>query len=104
MLAFVDGAAVGLAGAVVNGAGEFGLIAMWVRREHRGAGVASALVEAIKADAIARGHSRVVLDVALENARAAAFYQKLGFVFLPVWEPLESHPEITVQKMEWTTT
>ena len=101
VLALVDGAAVGMAGAVVNAAGEFGLIAMWVRPEHRGGGAAAKLVEAIKANAIARGYSRVVLDVSTENQRATAFYRKLGFEFLPVWEPLESHPEITVQKMAW---
>ena len=101
VLAFVDGEAVGMTGAVVNAAGEFGLIAMWVRPGHRGASVAAALVEAIKADAIARGYSRVVLDVSVENERATAFYRKLGFEFLQVWESLESHPEVTVQKMEW---
>ena len=101
VLAFVDGAAVGMAGAVVNAAGEFGLIAMWVRPAYRGAGVAAALVEATKANATARGYSRVVLDVSPDNERATAFYKKLGFEFLPVWEALESHPEITVQKMAW---
>ena len=104
VLAFVDGDVVGMAGAVVNAAGEFGLIAMWVRPEFRGAGVAVALVEAIKADALARGYSRVVLDVSTENQRATAFYTKLGFAFLPVWDALESHPGITVQKMEWNKT
>ena len=101
VLALVDGAAVGMAGAVVNAAGEFGLIGMWVRPEHRGGGVAAALVEAVKANALARGYSGVVLDVSTQNQRATAFYKKLGFEFLPVWEALESHPEITVQKMAW---
>ena len=41
------------------------------------------------------------LDVSPDNRRAAAFYRKQGFVFLPEWEPLESHPHIQVQKMEW---
>ena len=101
VLAFSDGVAVGMAGAGVSSASEFNLIAMWVRPGHRGAGVAVGLVEAVKEHAKARGHSHVFLDVALENERAVAFYRKLGFAFLPVWEALESHPEITVQKMEW---
>ena len=101
VLAFVDGAAVGMAAGVVSGAGEFNLIAMWVRPEYRGAGVAVGLVEAVKDNAVSHGHSRVVLDVSPENLRAAAFYRKLGFEFLPLWEALESHPEITLQKMEW---
>ena len=50
------------------------------------------------------GQSRLVLDVSPDNARAAAFYKKQGFVFLPEWEPLESHPHIQVQKMEWLAT
>jgi ribosomal protein S18 acetylase RimI-like enzyme len=53
---------------------------------------------------VAQGHRRVVLDVSPDNARAAAFYRKLGFSFLPEWEPLASYPEITVQKMEWLAT
>ncbi len=31
--------------------------------------------------------------------RAAHFYLKQGFVFLDEWEPLESHPHITLQTM-----
>jgi ribosomal protein S18 acetylase RimI-like enzyme len=101
MLAFVDGAAVGMVAGVVSQRQEFNLIAMWVRPEHRGTPIAASLVEAMKEHAAARGHTRVVLDVAPENERAAAFYRKRGFAFLPEWEPLESHPEIEVQKMEW---
>jgi ribosomal protein S18 acetylase RimI-like enzyme len=101
MLAFVDGAAVGMVAGVVSAKQEFNLIAMWVRPEHRGTPVAASLVEAMKRHAFDRGHTRVVLDVSPENERAAAFYRRRGFVFLPEWEALESHPEINVQKMEW---
>ena len=55
----------------------------------------------MKQCAVNNGHARLVLDVAPENARAVTFYQKQGFVFLPEWEALESHPHIRVQKMEW---
>lgn len=61
--------------------------------------MASALVQAVKAAAAARGYARIVLEVAPSNARAAAFYQKQGFAFLPEWEPLASHPHIQLQKM-----
>lgn len=102
LLAFADdGTPVGMVGGVVSDAQEFNLIAMWVRPQQRGGAAAAALVEAMKAHAQARGHQRVVLDVAPDNARAAAFYIKRGFRFLPHWEPLESHPHIQVQKMEW---
>jgi ribosomal protein S18 acetylase RimI-like enzyme len=102
LLAFRDGVAAGMIGGGVSAAtGEYNLIAMWVQPEHRGSDIAACLVAAIKASAAAKGHARIVLDVAPENARAAAFYQRQGFTFLPQWEPLASHPEIQVQKMEW---
>jgi ribosomal protein S18 acetylase RimI-like enzyme len=100
-LAFDGEQAIGLAAQVVAGNGECHLIAMWVAQQYRGLAVAQGLVEAVKQCAVGNGHARLVLDVAPENARAAAFYQKQGFVFLPEWEPLESHPHILVQKMEW---
>jgi ribosomal protein S18 acetylase RimI-like enzyme len=102
LLAFRDGMAAGMIGGGVSAAtGEYNLIAMWVRPQHRGTDTATRLVQAIKARAAAQGHERIVLDVAPGNARASAFYRKQGFVFLPEWEPLASHPEIQVQKMAW---
>jgi ribosomal protein S18 acetylase RimI-like enzyme len=74
---------------------------MWVKPECRGSAAAATLVESVKAHAVAQGYARVVLDVAPENERAVSFYRKQGFSFLPVWEALESHPHIQVQKMEW---
>lgn len=100
-MAFEDDEAVGLIAGVADQAGETELIAMWVRPESRGLGVADRLVDAVKELAVASGHARVLLDVAAENARAAGFYRKQGFAFLPEWAPLASHPGITVQKMEW---
>lgn len=100
-LAFDGEQAIGLAAQVVAGNGECHLIAMWVHAEYRGMAVAQGLVDAVKQCAVNNGHARLVLDVAPENARAAAFYRKQGFVFLPEWEALESHPHIQVQKMEW---
>lgn len=101
LLAFEEGVAVGMVGGAVSEKSEFNLIAMWVGPEHRGTAAAALLVDAIKKRAAARGHARVVLDVAPDNRRAIAFYQRQGFAFLPEWEALASHPEINVQKMEW---
>ncbi|RJG21182.1 GNAT family N-acetyltransferase [Massilia cavernae] len=103
-LAFADGAAVGIVANVLSDASELNLIAMWVRPGYRGTDAASGLVDAVKNSAVLRGHQRVVLDVSPENARAASFYRKQGFSFLPEWEPLATHPHITVQKMEWRAT
>lgn len=101
-LAF-DGAGqpAGMIGGVLDADGEFNLIAMWVTPAQRGSGAAAALVEALLGHAVAQGHRRVLLDVAPDNARAAAFYARRGFRFLPQWEALESHPHIQLQKMEW---
>jgi ribosomal protein S18 acetylase RimI-like enzyme len=101
LLAFMDGEAAGMIGGFVSEALEFNLIGMWVKPAYRGTALAAGLVDSIKMRAAAQGHDRVVLDVSPENARAAAFYRKQGFSFLPEWEALDSHPEITLQKMEW---
>lgn len=101
LLAFIDGAPVGMVGGVVSPTSEFNLIAMWIKPEHRGTAAAARLVDSMKTHAVSQGHARVVLDVAPDNARAAAFYRKQGFSFLPEWDALESHPDIKVQKMEW---
>lgn len=101
LLAFDGEQAVGIVAGVINGENEYNLIAMWVHPAHRGSGIAGQLIAAIKARALARGHRRIVLDVAPENVSAATLYQRQGFVYLPEWEPLESHPHISVQKMAW---
>ncbi|WP_371867887.1 GNAT family N-acetyltransferase [Duganella levis] len=102
ILAFDGQEAVGIVGHVPNDQQELELIAMWVAPSHRGTPIAMQLVDAVKSHAAAQAHQRILLDVAPTNQRAAAFYQKLGFTFLPEWEPLESHPHIQLQKMEWT--
>ncbi|WP_342115241.1 GNAT family N-acetyltransferase [Pseudoduganella sp. OTU4001] len=102
LLAFCsEGAPIGMVGGVFSAAQEYNLIAMWVKPGQRGSGAAAALVEAMLAHAVEQGHQRVVLDVSPDNERAAAFYLKRGFRFLPHWEALESHPHIKLQKMEW---
>ncbi|WP_343729771.1 GNAT family N-acetyltransferase [Duganella sp.] len=101
ILAFDGGVAVGLVAHVPDASQELNLIAMWVTPEQRGTRTASRLVEAVKRAAAVQGHARILLDVAPDNQRATAFYQKQGFHFLPEWGPLASHPQIDVQKMEW---
>lgn len=101
LLAYVGGKPVGIAAHAVSAKGECNLLAMWVAPAFRAMGIAAALVDAVKQRAVAGGHRRLVLDVSPDNHRAAAFYEKQAFVFLPEWEPLESHPHIQVQKMEW---
>lgn len=100
LLAFDGDAAIGIVAHVPNLARELELIAMWVTPAQRGTPTASRLIDAVKQHATAHGYARILLDVDPDNRRAAAFYRKLGFTFLPEWETLESHPHIRLQKME----
>jgi GNAT superfamily N-acetyltransferase len=93
--------AVGLIGGGTDQSGRYNLIAMWLRPDLRGSGIAAALVDMVKARALELGHRRIVLDVWRENTRAANFYLRQGFVFIDEWSALDSHPDITVQNMEW---
>lgn len=45
----------------------------------RGHGIGTALIEALAAEARARGYARLRLDVADQNPRARALYERLGF-------------------------
>ena len=56
------------------------LLSMWVAPELRGEGIAPALVDAVVAWARSRGFRRLLLDVTETNARAMAFYSRMGFV------------------------
>ncbi|MFJ2318774.1 GNAT family N-acetyltransferase [Pseudomonas sp. NPDC087817] len=100
-LAFEQDRPVGMIGAAVSDSQRFNLIGMWVEPAARGSVAATRLVDAVKARATQRGFDRVFLDVSPDNARAANFYLKQGFEFLDEWEPLESHPHISVQTMCW---
>jgi ribosomal protein S18 acetylase RimI-like enzyme len=100
VLAFDGTQAIGMAGGHAGAGGEYELIAMWVHVAHRGSPAAASLVDAVKRCAAAGGHRRVVLAVAPENTRAAAFYQRQGFAWLPDRYPLDSSPAIELQKMD----
>jgi len=101
VLAFDGAQAVGMAGGHAGAGGEYELIGMWVQPSHRGTPAAARLVDAIKRYASVAGHQRVILAVAPINTRAAAFYQRHGFRWLPERYPLDSNPDIELQKMEW---
>lgn len=100
LLAFDGDHAVGIVAHIAAGQ-DLSLIAMWVAPAARGSVAATQLVEAVQTYAATNGHPRVVLEVSPDNQRAAAFYLKMGFHFLPEWEALESHPHIQLQKMAW---
>jgi RimJ/RimL family protein N-acetyltransferase len=70
---------VGLWHAPDQPAAEVFLVGMWVATVARGTDVATRLVGTALTHAAASGWRRVVLDVAHENARARAFYARMGF-------------------------
>ncbi|VVP47058.1 hypothetical protein PS862_05187 [Pseudomonas fluorescens] len=92
---------VGMIGGGIDRQRRFNLIGMWVKHELRGGGVAQRLVEVLRARALSLGFERMVLGVSPSNARATNFYKRQGFVFIDEFEWLASHPDITVQTMEW---
>lgn len=100
-LAFDKDQPVGMIGAAVSSAHRFNLIGMWVDPAARGSGLAARLVASVKARALGKGFDRIYLDVSPDNTRASNFYIKQGFAFMDEWEPLQSHPHITVQTMVW---
>jgi ribosomal protein S18 acetylase RimI-like enzyme len=63
----------------VHPVAEWHLVSMWVPPGVRGGGVADLLVRAVLAHVRAAGAERVTLWVAAGNARAAAFYRRMGF-------------------------
>ena len=52
---------------------------LYVREPYRGSGLADRLIERAAADARDHGCAEMRLDVAVDNDRARAFYEKLGF-------------------------
>ena len=64
------------------------VVGVFVRPEHRGSGLTEALFEAGLKWAWGRGAERVRLIVHEDNARARAFYRKVGFVPTGLTVPL----------------
>jgi RimJ/RimL family protein N-acetyltransferase len=56
-----------------------GSVGMGVVAEHRGRGIGFRLLSAALEDAFRRGLERVELDVRVDNVRAIALYEKIGF-------------------------
>lgn len=69
---------------------------MWVALEHRGQGVALALLDAVFAWANAQGFHTVVASVTPGNIQALRFYRKYGFTSASN-DASDSTPAETVQ-------
>lgn len=90
---------VGLWHGEAQAADEVFLIGMWVPSFARGTGVADLLVATALDHARSAGYRRVVLEVADENARAAAFYERLGFRATGATGAMPWDPEVTEREL-----
>ncbi|HEX3813685.1 MAG TPA: GNAT family N-acetyltransferase [Mycobacteriales bacterium] len=87
LIATVDGVPAGMASGMVDGAGPVELISMWVAPFARGQRVADALVDEVAKWAAEQRPGELVLEVVESNARAVAFYRRIGFVDRGVVDP-----------------
>jgi len=94
-IAFHRGEPIGMAAGIDgDSAEERILIAMWVHPDHRGIGVASALLAAVRDWACEDGATRLTLWVTRTNQSAASLYRRAGFAETGVSKPLPSNPEL----------
>jgi GNAT superfamily N-acetyltransferase len=99
-LAFRNGDPVGIAGGMAgDSADERTVVAMWVHPEHRRAGVASALLDAVRSWASDDGATRLVLWVTRTNDPAVTLYGRAGFTATGDAKPLPSDPSLTEDKL-----
>jgi GNAT superfamily N-acetyltransferase len=66
---------------------------LFVHRDHRRSGVASALMARLKAIAAERGCGRFQWLVLYDNAPAIRFYESLGATMLPEWRVMMMTPK-----------
>ena len=67
---------------------------MWVHPDHRGTGVASALVDAVTTWATEDGATRLTLWVARTNDPAVSLYRRHGFTATGESKALPSNPSV----------
>jgi ribosomal protein S18 acetylase RimI-like enzyme len=95
-----DGEPVGLVGIVpIDGACE--MVGMWVRAAARGQGAGEALVEWCVERARQEGWEPLTCGVVDGNAVAQRLYERCGFVYTGVTEPLYSNPSLTLRRMRF---
>jgi GNAT superfamily N-acetyltransferase len=83
------------AGVPTDDPDERKLIAAWVHPDHRGHGVAAALVEAVQRWAREEQAVRLSLWVTQTNQPAVQLYRRLGFAPTGFTKPLPSDPRFT---------
>ncbi|MGQ0826142.1 MAG: GNAT family N-acetyltransferase [Actinomycetota bacterium] len=79
IIATVDGELAGCVAVTPNASGACEMNRLWVREPYRTFGIGRRLAEASLEAAVARGYTRMVLDVLPIRTRAIALYRTLGF-------------------------
>jgi ribosomal-protein-alanine N-acetyltransferase len=75
---------VGYAGVFAPGAAEADILTVGVVPEHRGKGIAKALIALITDWANAQGSTAMMLEVKTDNSEASGLYEAVGYVKLNV--------------------
>ncbi len=68
------------------------LMRVYVRPECRGQGLGTQIVNALEAQAAARGFSRIMLVTGLDMPAALALYQGLGYTRMECYGPMKDDP------------
>jgi putative acetyltransferase len=90
---------VGVAGIEVQGQGRAELKRFFVQPEHRGTGVADALLATLLVHAAASGVQLLRLETGDKQLAARAFYQRHGFTEVPRFAPYEdSETSVCLQR------
>lgn len=98
MLAWVDGAPVGIGGGYLVDDGWLQIVAMWTEPGLRGHGVGRAVLTSLVSWADAHG-LRVRLDVEADNAGARRVYERAGFVATGFTRPLREGADQRCERM-----
>ena len=93
LLARVDGRRAGCGVLKTHAPGVGEIMRMWVDRAHRGLGLGARLLEALEAEAAARGDERVRLYTNRSLPEAIAMYRSRGYVEIPRYndDPYANH-------------
>lgn len=99
-LAFHDGAPIGMAAGIDGDEDcERSLVAAWVHPDHRGRGVASDLLAAVKRWARDDGATRLTLWVTRTNEAAVQLYRRHGFTKSGKSKPLPSNTALVEDEL-----
>lgn len=92
-----NGIVIGTAGIILLNKSDALMKRFYIRKAHRGSGIAHRLLDELTTKTKSLGAKRIILDVSKNNHRAIRFYEKTGF--LPtVVAPQEGWPESHMPK------